>query len=193
MGDISTEPSMEDILSSIKRIISEDGEPVGGRVRRGGQAAPTVAADAYEDEDLGSDVLELKDALRGARGDASAPGGTAGSGQLHAIRAPEAVASEPRLAPGTPAALPPVGLAGGAAAAGGRDPILSDQAAQASRGALDALSRLMIKPEAQPGIMLDDLVRDMLRPMLRDWLDSHLPGIVENMVSREIERITGNR
>jgi cell pole-organizing protein PopZ len=26
--------------------------------------------------------------------------------------------------------------------------------------------------------------------MLKDWLDSHLPGLVEGMVAKEIERIT---
>ena len=29
MGDMSAEPSMEDSLSSIKRIIAEEGEPAG--------------------------------------------------------------------------------------------------------------------------------------------------------------------
>ena len=31
----------------------------------------------------------------------------------------------------------------------------------------------------------------MLRPMLKDWLDQHLPEIVEELVTREIARITG--
>jgi cell pole-organizing protein PopZ len=35
------------------------------------------------------------------------------------------------------------------------------------------------------------MVREMLRPMLRDWLDANLPAIVEAMVAKEIERITG--
>jgi cell pole-organizing protein PopZ len=30
----------------------------------------------------------------------------------------------------------------------------------------------------------------MLRPMLREWLDAHLPELVEQMVAREIARIT---
>ena len=29
----------------------------------------------------------------------------------------------------------------------------------------------------------------MLRPMLRDWLDAHLPGMVERAVEREVSRI----
>jgi cell pole-organizing protein PopZ len=31
----------------------------------------------------------------------------------------------------------------------------------------------------------------MLKPMLKDWLDRHLPEIVEQLVTREIARITG--
>jgi hypothetical protein len=33
------------------------------------------------------------------------------------------------------------------------------------------------------------LTREMLRPMLKTWLDDNLPGIVERLVSAEIERI----
>jgi cell pole-organizing protein PopZ len=34
------------------------------------------------------------------------------------------------------------------------------------------------------------LTREMLRPMLKTWLDDNLPGIVERLVSAEIERVT---
>ena len=39
---------------------------------------------------------------------------------------------------------------------------------------------------------VEDLIRDMLRPMLKTWLDENLPGMVERMVQKEIERITRN-
>jgi cell pole-organizing protein PopZ len=38
---------------------------------------------------------------------------------------------------------------------------------------------------------LEGIVREMLRPLLRDWLDSHLPGIVERLVREEITRVVG--
>jgi cell pole-organizing protein PopZ len=69
--------------------------------------------------------------------------------------------------------------------------IVSDRAAEASRGALDQLSRMLVKPETPGSDSLEGLVREMLRPMLREWLDAKLPGIVEAMVSREIARISG--
>jgi len=59
MGDVSAEPSMEDILSSIKRIIAEDVETGGAsRVRR--RPTPqSIPVEAAEDDD----VLELSEAM----------------------------------------------------------------------------------------------------------------------------------
>ena len=137
MGDISSEPSMEEILSSIKRIIAEEGDAaVTTRTQRSG-AAPRAEGD---------EVLELGD------GDA--------------------------LRAGEPAGRP-------------QESILSDRAAEATRGPLEALSRIVVKPEASGSDTIEGLVREMLKPMLRDWLDTNLPRIVEAMVSKEISRITG--
>lgn len=156
MGDISTEPSMEEILSSIKRIIAEEGDAaVASRTRRGrASTAPSVRAAPAEDEDPeGEAVLELR----------------------------EPVDEEPRAPSGveqaTPAARP--------------EPILSERAVEATRGPLEALSRMVVKPDVAGSDTLEGLVREMLKPMLRDWLDANLPQIVEAMVAREITRITG--
>lgn len=40
---------------------------------------------------------------------------------------------------------------------------------------------------------LEGLVRDMLRPMLSKWLDENLPGMVEDLVKAEIARIAGKK
>ena len=59
MGDVSAEPSMEDILSSIKRIIAEDVETGGAsRARRRPTPQPTPVETAEDD-----DVLELSEAM----------------------------------------------------------------------------------------------------------------------------------
>jgi uncharacterized protein len=39
------------------------------------------------------------------------------------------------------------------------------------------------------GPSIEDAVRAELRPMLKDWLDAHLPGVVERLVRIEIERV----
>jgi hypothetical protein len=37
---------------------------------------------------------------------------------------------------------------------------------------------------------LEDLVKEMLRPMLKSWIDDNLPGLVERIVRAEIERVS---
>ena len=41
------------------------------------------------------------------------------------------------------------------------------------------------------GPSIEDVVREELRPLLKDWLDRHLPGVVERLVRAEIERVVG--
>jgi uncharacterized protein len=45
----------------------------------------------------------------------------------------------------------------------------------------------------QNSLTLDDLVREMLRPMLKAWLDDNLPNMVERLVRAEIERVARGR
>lgn len=159
MGDISNEPSMEEILSSIKRIIAEEGDAaVTTRTRRGGRPASAPKPETVHDEDE-DEILELS----------------------------QPVAEEKPAPAAAPAAVAPE------AAPKSVDPILSDRAAQASRGQLEALSRMVVKPEIPGSDTLEGLVRELIKPMLRDWLDANLPQIVETMVSREISRISGGQ
>ena len=39
------------------------------------------------------------------------------------------------------------------------------------------------------GEVVEGIVREMVRPLLKQWLDDHLPGIVERLVRAEIQRI----
>tara|TARA_E500000305_G_scaffold64010_2_gene51007 strand:+ start:689 stop:1276 length:588 start_codon:yes stop_codon:yes gene_type:complete len=71
-------------------------------------------------------------------------------------------------------------------------------ATEAMRQSLAALSMLS-EPSAPPKIVrsgetsLEGLVRDLLRPMLAQWLEANLPEIVERQVKAEITRIAGKR
>ncbi|MGZ8999223.1 MAG: DUF2497 domain-containing protein [Allosphingosinicella sp.] len=70
--------------------------------------------------------------------------------------------------------------------------LMSSNAAAASREKLAALSALRQREEIPAGTgSLEAVVREMLKPMLKNWLDEHLPEIVEDLVTREIARITG--
>jgi len=62
-------------------------------------------------------------------------------------------------------------------------------AAKSAFSQLDALTL-----SSGGGQTVEDLIREMLRPMLKSWLDENLPGVVEKLVQREIERVSrGNR
>ena len=71
--------------------------------------------------------------------------------------------------------------------AGGGGHFVSNAAAGSVGAAFNALlaSRFVQHRDAIIG-----LTREMLRPMVKTWLDDNLPGIVERLVSAEIERVT---
>lgn len=76
----------------------------------------------------------------------------------------------------------------------GQEPLVSADAAEASREKLARLSQLGPAPQPAPAVgdgPLEAVVREMLRPLLKDWLDRRLPEIVEELVAREVARITG--
>lgn len=169
MGDVSSEPTMEEILSSIKRVIEEsEGAPTAAAAR----ARRAIRPAEPEDE-----VLELRDPAPFPPAPASADPAPVSSTPLPRAEPVSEPPAAPRPAP--------------AASTAPADPLLSATAAAATRGPLEALSRMVVKPESPGADTLEGLVRDMLRPMLRDWLDANLPPIVEAMVAREIARISG--
>lgn len=67
------------------------------------------------------------------------------------------------------------------------EPLVADPAAPAA----PARATLPPLPVAPASITLDALVRAMLTPMLKEWLDAHLPEIVETATHAEIRRLTG--
>jgi cell pole-organizing protein PopZ len=181
MGGVTNEPSMEDILSSIKKIIAEDSaKPQGFTRARTRSAERTVEANepaaesfdsAPEMVDADDDILELTQ---------SAPI------DMPAAEQPAPV-SETVEAP-MPANVAPQQAAVEAPA---EAPIVSTIAVEASRHALASLSKMVVKPEVAGSDTLEGMVRDMLKPMLKDWLDANLPEIVERMVAQEVARISG--
>jgi uncharacterized protein len=68
--------------------------------------------------------------------------------------------------------------------------LLDEQAATHGRQAFEQLQTVAATtpPAINP---LEDMVRDMLRPLLKQWLDEHLPSMIDEHVKREIARITG--
>ena len=81
---------------------------------------------------------------------------------------------------------------------GAEPPLVTGAARDSMRENLAALA-MLAEPGAAPQIVrsgetsLEGLTRDLLRPVLSEWLDRHLPDIVERLVKDEIARIAGKR
>jgi cell pole-organizing protein PopZ len=94
MGDINQEPSMEEILASIKRVIAEDGRPAARSARGSRPAEAPLPAPADEE-----DVLELQDPVGEGQGLVSDDAAIASRQSLAALaslreRAADAVAQD---------------------------------------------------------------------------------------------------
>ena len=68
------------------------------------------------------------------------------------------------------------------------DGIIKGDAAEATLGAFERLAQSI--PVARTGNEtnpLEDIVRDMLRPMLRQWVDANMPAIAERLVDKALD------
>ena len=152
------EPTMEEILASIRRIISEDDvEQSEDSQEEDGfppapieepedddedEIEPVVREPEPEPEPEPEDVLELTDRIDPV-------------GDIEPLRPAPALVSDPTAA--------------------------------AAAAAFGHLSASLLMPHDLR--TLEDVVRELLRPLLKQWLDDHLPDIVEAQVQAEIERI----
>jgi len=165
----ASEPSMEEILASIRRIIADDDttklaqlEP---EVSRIAAAALSPAAPR--------DVRELTEAMTAPASQPAAP--------------PAAPVPQFRTTDGT-CDVDFADAAEKSASRGKPDEtqLLSGETSAAVDAAFNTLAQTVLVSNART---LEDLVREMLRPMLKIWLDENLPRLVERLVRAEIERV----
>lgn len=166
-ASVTPEPSMDEILQKIQRIIAEDEKP---------ESAPAP------NPPRSAEILTLTEAV--------GEGGTVR--RLTPVEPPPEPAVEPAREPeprpqerrveAVTAAAPP---------RGGGERLISDATATAF-AQLAAIQRERRKAEEFPmGVQartLEDLVRELLRPMLQGWLDQKLPEIIERLVKAELAR-----
>jgi uncharacterized protein len=189
------EPSMEEILSSIRRIIAEDDagpEPAAGgpRPAEGHEAAAAPPPPPDEDDDDDDDVLELTEVV----GDPEPPLPDAMRGTPRSVAAaPPAVLPVP--ASSSPPPPRPTNPAQEASPmpAHAAEALISPVAASASTQALARLAKAAATDEKKgapvAGVTVEELLVDLLTPMLRDWLDKNLPEIVERVVEQEVKKL----
>jgi hypothetical protein len=203
------EPSMEEILASIRRIIAEDQD--GPK-----DSESESEEESGDDESAFEDVLDLSEPAEPATPEPV----TSESPELETtptftvetlpdldIAVPEILFSDENkldtsLAPPPPSdPIRPLEAVIRAAAASSQPPepirdealteALLSSAAGASVGqAFNMLSHTVLTQNART---LEDLVKEMLKPMLKMWLDDNLPPLVERLVRAEIERVARGR
>ncbi len=188
------EPSMEEILASIRRIIADDDAsktappPRPGAPPRPEEPSAPVADELVQPpapsslEEQAADILDLTESMA-APMPAPSPMPEPAP-QFRKIDGHSDVSfddAEPKSAMPKLAEAPH---------GGGRDQLLSGVTSAAVDSAFNALAQTVLVQNART---LEDLVREMLRPMLKSWLDDNLPGMVERLVRAEIERVSRGR
>ncbi|POR45868.1 PopZ family protein [Bosea psychrotolerans] len=195
-----SEPSMEEILASIRRIISDDeakpAEAPPAAVTDGDDELKALLAGASAASAADDDVLDLgAEASLIAAPEPEPPAeAVAESSDIDFLEAAEpaaATAPEPVL-PQAPVPAPPPAAPAPAPPPAASAPsfdmaqLLSDQTSSAVTSAFGQLAHTVLSNNART---LEDLVKDMLKPMLKSWLDDNLPTMVERLVRAEIERV----
>jgi cell pole-organizing protein PopZ len=179
------EPSMEEILASIRRIIADDQESS----RAAPAPAPAPNQPPEEDEDV-LDLAELAPEPLPAKLDLDHEDvsfrDSDGQIDFDSIDVEDEPDPEPDPLPPPPPPLRPAAPQPAAKPAQAPDPLLSSEADSSVANAFSMLSSTVLSSNPRT---LEDLVKEMLRPMLKSWLDENLPPLVERLVQAEIQRV----
>ena len=203
---------MEDILASIRKILNEDdaGKPPGEAT-----AESHPAPQPPHHEVPADDVLMLDESMMVPEDPPPAPSFPASQPPAEAVSAnvappaPEPVSQSPvppilmppgpappEPVPSAPVAsepAPPIPMPPPAITMPLASPLVSPAAAGAASGSVELLLRTLARERTtathRGGPTIEDLVREEMRPLLREWLDTHLPPLVERLVRTEIERV----
>jgi cell pole-organizing protein PopZ len=171
---------MEDILASIRRILSEDEPPAEaeGADNAGAEKDPAEKPrPAKDNEGQDPGVLVLDPSMMVEEPTPNAP-------------VEQAMTEDAQTEPARPPEPTPQTVNSDAHGGG----LVAPEAAAAAASSVGTLVRTLTGRSAQlhqGGPTLEDLVRDELRPILKQWLDVNLPPLVERLVRIEIERVVG--
>ncbi len=210
------EPSMEEILASIRRIITDDENKANATepARPMSTASPRPVAPPSRPVAVAMNQDDIDTMLSGLE----APPGKPNGGSMKDSRASVFDLTESMTAPAAPqppvfrtiegqsdvffsednAGSAPAGSMSGAVEearhqftqGSAERPLLSPSTTAAVDSAFNTLANTVL---VQNALTLEDLVREMMRPMLKSWLDDNLPSMVERIVRAEIERVSRGR
>ena len=208
------EPSMEELLASIRRIIADDDsakmaaeapKPAAAAVPPAPPAAaaapepapvvvpqPQKEIDAvlaeFEPAKTEAEVLDLTEAMTAVPPAANFRTIDGESDVVFSDKpysAPEPVAPRP---PEEPRRAMPASMPPSMPSID--HSLMSATTTAAVDSAFNSLANTILGQNART---LEDLVKEMLRPMLKSWLDDNLPSLVERIVRAEIERVSRGR
>lgn len=161
------EPSIEEILASIRQIISDDDEE--------GEEEKEVVEDPVRHER--DDVLELteEDLVEQTESEPE-PEEEPVEVDMRDREEEIEVEAEPDPMP-EPQPVP--------------SEILSSATQEAAMSSISKLATKMPinSSRSYDGVTLEDIVRELLHPMLREWMDKNLPPMVERTVQKELEKL----
>ncbi len=172
------EPSIEEILDSIKQIISDDDEEGEGEVAQEAEAEapaepePEAAPEPEPEPEAPADpepepepAPEPEIALEDAQED-------------------DILELTPEMQ--EPEEKPDIALQDADDGA-----VLSDEAKSAALESMAKLASSMpvSRKPGYDGVTVEDIVRELLNPVIREWADGHLEGIVEKVVQKEISKL----
>lgn len=163
-GETEQEPPIEEILASIRRMISENAEGDNPAKKEAG-AEP-------------GEVLELTQMIKE-------------NGSMVDLTKEE---SEPESEPEPETETEPAAAEPAAEPESDDERLVSTDAADAASKPFADLARVAEPEPApatgptfgDSGRTVEDLVMELMRPMLREWLDDNLPTLVERLVQKEI-------
>ncbi len=168
MADVKTEqePSIEEILESIRQIISEDG------------ATPAEASPPAPKPAAPSPVLDLVEKVTPTPAPVSPPAPP--PAPIPPPPSPVAETVDTVMDQNTPDS----------------SSLMSAQTADAASDALSKIlvGNVAVERDNVPGrvgpVTLEEMTLDIMKPMIKTWIDRNLPGIVEKAVQKEIEKLS---
>lgn len=197
------EPSIEEILASIRQIISDDDQPRDSALdlSQGPEEKfeiPVAQPEPGKKQASSfADVLELTNEIR----DEEEPDISMEERQDldFSFNDPEPIVeakSEPPVIERPEPVFEPVKQDDPVTAATPSDSIFSETAAEATSAAFSKLmGNIPVEREenktlyADGKITLEDIAKDLLRPMLREWINANVPAMVERLVEKELEKL----
>jgi cell pole-organizing protein PopZ len=171
------EPSMEDILTSIRRILSEEGGEETEEPREDDAATPPLEpVSTPEFPSPPETVVEMTE-LEPEPGSQPEPEPER-----------EIVLEDMEPTPAEPESDNVLVLTPQM-----RAPLVSATAATASADVLNQLAKAILDRRdlaiGNRDVTLEGMVREMMRPLLKEWLDRNLPYLIERLVKKEIDQM----